>query len=104
MKFCFLQFSAYYGLIFMNLPGNWNIQGQPPTNPKSVLTFYMTFGVNYFLNPYGVGGLFGQYKMMQKTYKMTETLVHGYLSESTQKELSESTQKELSNEYQHDRV
>ena len=35
-------------------------------------------------------------KMMQKTWKMTETLAHGYSSESTQLELS--------NEYQHTRV
>ena len=33
---------------------------------------------------------------MQKPLKMTETLAHGYSSESTQRELS--------NEYQHDRV
>ena len=37
--------------------------------------------------------------MMQKTWKMIETLENGYSSESTQ-----STQRELSNEYQHDRV
>ena len=36
------------------------------------------------------------YKMMQRTWKMTETLANGYLSESTPRELS--------NEYQHDRV
>ena len=34
--------------------------------------------------------------MIPKNLKMTETLAHGYLSESTQQELS--------NEYQHDRV
>ena len=34
--------------------------------------------------------------MMQKTWKMTETLAHGYSSESTQRKLF--------NEYQHDRV
>ena len=33
---------------------------------------------------------------MQKAWKMTETLAHGYSSESAQSELS--------NEYQHDRV
>ena len=33
---------------------------------------------------------------MQNIWKMTETLAHGYSSESTQQELS--------NEYQHDRV
>ena len=42
------------------------------------------------------GGLFGQYKMMQKSWQMTETLANGYSSESTRRELS--------NEYQHDRV
>ena len=41
-------------------------------------------------------GLFDQYKMMQKTSKMTDTLSFGYSSESTQQELS--------NEYEHDRV
>ena len=46
--------------------------------------------------PYAGGGLFYQYKMMQKTLKMTETLANWYSSESTQQELS--------NEYQHDRV
>ena len=35
-------------------------------------------------------------KLCKKTWKMTETLAHGYSSESTQQELS--------NEYQHDRV
>ena len=39
---------------------------------------------------------FGQYKMMRKTWKMSETLANGYSSESTQRELS--------NEYQHDQV
>ena len=34
-------------------------------------------------NPYAVGGLFGQYKMMQITWKLTETLALGYSSEST---------------------
>ena len=34
--------------------------------------------------------------MMEKNWKMTETLAHGYSDESTQQELS--------NEYQHDRV
>ena len=40
------------------------------------------------LNPYATGGLCGPYKMMQKTFKMTETLAHGYSSESSQQELS----------------
>ena len=48
------------------------------------------------LNPYAACGNFFQYKMMQKTSKMTETIAHRYSSESTQQELS--------NEYQHDRV
>ena len=31
--------------------------------------------IHYFpINPYAAGGLFGHYKMMQKTWKMTETL------------------------------
>ena len=46
--------------------------------------------------PYAAGGLFCQYKMMQKTLKMTETMAYGYSSESAQQGLS--------NEYQHDRV
>ena len=39
---------------------------------------------------------FGQYKIMQKTWKMTENLSYGYSFESIQQELS--------NEYQHDRL
>ena len=39
-------------------------------------------------NPYAAGGLFGQYQMMQKSWKMTETLAHGYSYVSTQQELS----------------
>ena len=50
----------------------------------------------HMFNPYAGGGLFGKYKMMQKNWKMTETLAYGYPSESTRQELS--------NEYQHDRV
>ena len=45
------------------------------------------------LNPYAAGGYFGQYKMMQKFWEMTETLANGYSSESTQQEQS--------NEYQY---
>ena len=48
------------------------------------------------VNPYAAGGYFSQYKMMQKIWKMTETLAHGYSSESTRGALSY--------EYQHDRV
>ena len=39
---------------------------------------------------------FGQYKIMQKTLKITETLANGYSSERSQRELS--------NDYQHDMV
>ena len=39
---------------------------------------------------------FAKYKMMQKTWKINETLAYGYSSESARWELS--------NEYQHDRV
>ena len=36
------------------------------------------------VNPYAAaGGLFGQYKMMQKSSKITETLANRYSSEST---------------------
>ena len=49
-----------------------------------------------WFNPYAAGGLFGPYKEMQKTYKLTETLAHWYPSESTQSGLS--------NEYQHNMV
>ena len=48
------------------------------------------------INPYAAGGYFGRYKMIQKSWKMTETLANGYSSESTHQELS--------NEYQHDMV
>ena len=51
---------------------------------------------NGTINPYAAGGYFGQYKMTQKYWKMTETLAYGHSSEGT---LSE-----LSNGYQHDRV
>ena len=48
-----------------------------------------------FFSSYAAGGAkFGQYKMMQKNWKMTETLVYS----------SESTQWEQSNEYQQDTV
>ena len=43
-----------------------------------------------------VANLIGQYKMMQKPWKMTETLALQYSYESAQLELSK--------EYQHDRV
>ena len=50
---------------------------------------YLTLNIN----PYAAGG---QYKIMKKNWTMTETLAHGYSSESTRQELS--------NQYQHDRV
>ena len=53
----------------------------------------------FICNPHAAGGQFGQfgqYKILQKPLKMTETLAHGYSYESTQQELS--------NEHQHDRV
>ena len=40
------------------------------------------------VNPYATGDWFCQYKMMQKTLKMTETQACGYSSETTQWELS----------------
>ena len=36
------------------------------------------------INPYAAGGKFCKYEMMQKSWKMTETLANGYSSESTQ--------------------
>ena len=51
------------------------------------------------VNPCAAGSQFRQYKIVQKNWKSTVTLVHGYSSESIQ-----SIQQELSNEYQHDRV
>ena len=47
-------------------------------------------------NPYAAGSLFSQYKMMQKTWKMTATLAYGYSYKSAKRKLS--------NEYQHDKV
>ena len=48
------------------------------------------------LNPYAAGGYFGQCKIMHKSWKMIETLAHGYSSKGTRGGLS--------NEYKHDRV
>ena len=48
------------------------------------------------IKSYAAGGKFGQCKIMQKSFKMTETLANGYLPESAQRELS--------NEYQNGRV
>ena len=44
------------------------------------------------INPYAAGSQLCHYKMMQKTWQMTETLANGYSYESTQRELA--------NEYQ----
>ena len=52
--------------------------------------------VSVIFQDYAAGGYLGQYKMMQKSWKITETMVNGYSYESTQWGLS--------NEYQHDRV
>ena len=46
--------------------------------------------------PLAADGEFGLYNMMQKNWKMTETLTCGYSYDSTQRDIS--------NEYQHDRV
>ena len=53
-------------------------------------------GTKSFISPFTVGGQFGQYNMMQKAWKMTVTLAHGYSSDSSQQGLPD--------EYQHDRV
>ena len=39
-------------------------------------------------NPYAAGGKFGQCEMVQKIWKMTDTLAPGYSYESTQRGLS----------------
>ena len=36
-----------------------------------------------YINPYNAGGVFGQYKMAQKSWKITETLAYGYSFETT---------------------
>ena len=51
---------------------------------------------HFLLNLDAAGSQIDQYKIMQKTLKMTETLAIGYSSGSARRELS--------NEYQHDRV
>ena len=61
-----------------------------------ISTIYFTSNLGIQINPYAADGYFGQYNMIQKNWKMIETLANGYSSESTQQELS--------NEYQHDRV
>ena len=55
-----------------------------------------TYQLVLHINPYAAGGKFGQYKMMQKTWKITETLACGYSPASAQQELSD--------EYQNERV
>ena len=61
-----------------------------------MFNFLPCFPNDLMVNPYDAGGQFCQYEMMQKSWKMTEILAHGYSSESTPRELS--------SEYQHDRV
>ena len=48
----------------------------------------MLAGRSNSFKPPTAGDLFGQYKMMQKHEKMTDTLAHGYSSVSNQRELS----------------
>ena len=69
---------------------SWDLWIQVNENFKSRKWYHC------ILSPYAAGGLFVQYKLMQKSRKMTETLANGYSYESTQRELS--------NEYKHDRV
>ena len=61
--------------------------------PKCLSVGYLCV---YQFNPYTAGGYFDQYKMMQQSWKTTETQGNGYSSESAQWELS--------NVYQHNRV
>ena len=51
---------------------------------KFVLAKLATTSI-WVYNPYAGGG---QYKIMQKTFKITETLANGYSSEITQRGLS----------------
>ena len=44
----------------------------------------MSSGPSGRFNPFAAGGYFCQNKMMQKFKRMTETLAHGYPSDSTQ--------------------
>ena len=46
----------------------------------SILHYFFTLTFEHSFNPYAAGCLFGQYKMMQNTLKMSETLAHGYSS------------------------
>ena len=50
--------------------------------------------IHPFISPYAAGGNFGQYKMMQNTFKNDWNPGYSF----------ESTQQELFNEYQHDMV
>ena len=61
----------------------------------TIIIINMCLLIEKRLNTYAAGGEFGHYNM-QTCWKMTETLTHGYSSESTQRELS--------NKYQHERV
>ena len=71
-------------------------QDHPTRSTHKYLTHEIDTANSWKCSPYAAGGEFGQYKMVQKNWKMTETLAYGYSSESTQQELS--------NEYQHDKV
>ena len=55
-----------------------------PVLPSGGLSqYYQWWNGHVITNPYTAGGLFDQNKMMQKKpEKMTETLTHGYSSES----------------------
>ena len=61
-----------------------------------IINILHTIVTQQSFNPYAAGGYFGQYKIMLKNLKMTETLANGYSSESAQQDLS--------NAYQHDGV
>ena len=63
---------------------------------KKRLPFWFSTSLLQCINPYAAGGGFDQYKWMQKSWKMIETLSYGYSSESIQRVLY--------NEYQDDRV
>ena len=65
----------------------------PP--PYCVCLIYLSLEIHHCLELTLVL-LVANFEMMQRTFKMFETLIHGYPSESSQLELP--------NEYQHDRV
>ena len=66
---------------------------------SALVAYYYTITELAYLNPRAAGGQIGQIQSDRKNWKMTETLAHGYSSES-----SVSIRQKLSNEYQHDRV